>query len=108
MQKNPGITRSEIIRTAIRDLLVKELRELEDLPHVDLLFDLPTKYEAYHSCFICDQPLDASKEPYFHKKIKIIEFRPCCYCLKKYQGKSLEEFPDTVKKSIEERIKNLK
>jgi len=95
--------RSERIRFALRAMICNE----ECLAKVSLIKEGMMKHELklYNYCIFCGMRLFNPIEPYKHKNYNITEFRACCMCLKKYNGKSLEELPDKISKNIDKKLK---
>ena len=62
--------------------------------------------ELYNYCIFCEKPIHRSVNPYKHNRYSIIELRPCCKCLKEYNGKTLQDLPASMINAIEKRIQN--
>ena len=90
--------RREDFRLLIRERIRNEIRNLENInSHVKID---KKNYKPYELCIFCDLILHNPKKPYNFKKYNIIELRPCCHCIKKYEGKSFEELPANIREKI--------
>ena len=100
-----GMSRGRLIQIAIRDLLVKEFRlhpELNERERVEPeKVEPPKEKQLYYHCLNCGCKLHEPKEPYSHKKFKIIEFKFCCDCYKIYKDFSFDQFPPKIITRIE-------
>ena len=45
-----------------------------------------------------------SVKPYNYNNYYIVELRPCCECLKKFEEKTLKDLPDSTVNNIQKRI----
>jgi Arc/MetJ-type ribon-helix-helix transcriptional regulator len=97
LRNNTGISRSELIRIAIKDRLEKDKQLLLELKKKRI-----TKF--YNYCIECESRLHISAKPIEYKDFKVFDLRFCCSCYKKYEGKSLEELPNKIKRKIKRKI----
>ena len=102
MSQGTGVSRSELIRAAIRELLVNELILIEELKK-EKKRKLISRFFDY--CINCERKLHevSRKNHFFHKTIEIFKLKFCCSFYEHYQEKTLEEFPpdliDKIKNS---------
>ncbi len=102
-----GITRSELVRQAVRAFLVRELRLAEGLE--DELED--KKFTGFFDyCINCERKLhtEAGKSHLFHKNIEVFVLRFCCACYRKFKDTSFDDFPERLIVNIRKKIKKYK
>ena len=125
-----GRSRSELIRIAIKDRLEKDLpffalieniypdiqlerkkkEEIKNKIEIKRLLELKKKRELefYNYCIFCDRKLHPESKPIEFNNFNIFELRFCCICYEKFEGKSLDEFPDSISKKIQEKLERYK
>ena len=128
LRKEKGTSRSELIRRAIKDLLVTDLpfnniinqlfpeldaerkirEELRKKQEMKKLFELKRlkRTEFYNFCIVCNSRLHSITKPVNHKGVNVIELKFCCSCFKKFEGKTLDELPGRVINKIRRKLKN--
>ena len=105
-----GINRSELVRQAVRDFLVRELRLAGRLEN-ELEDKMSTGFFEY--CINCERKLhtEAGKSHLFHKNIEIFVLRFCCACYRQFKNTSFDDFPaqliDDIRKKIKKYKKNM-
>ena len=104
MSQGTGVSRSELIRAAIRELLVNELILIEELKKENKR-ELISRFFDY--CINCERKLhnDSRKNHFFHKTIEIFKLKFCCSCYDHYKEKTLEEFPPYLIYKIKKKIR---
>ncbi|MFX0106251.1 MAG: ribbon-helix-helix domain-containing protein [Candidatus Hodarchaeota archaeon] len=102
-----GISRSELLRQAIRSYLIKELKFAKRLEKA-LEDKKITRFFNY--CINCDQRLHtiSSGNHHFHKNVEVFELRFCCSCYERFKDISIDEFPEHLIKKIQRKIKIFK
>jgi len=102
-----GITRSELVRQAVRAYLVRELRLAEGLEN-ELEDKKSTRFFDY--CINCERKLhtEAGKSHLFHKNIEVFVLRFCCTCYKQFKDTSFDDFPAQLIDNIRKKIKKYK
>lgn len=112
LSQKTGITRSELIRRAIRDQLQKDLPFLSVINNLHPEIELEIKKEKimqfFNYCILCNKRLHYSKQPYKCKNLEILELRFCCSCFKKVEGKSFNELPNNIISKIQKKLEEYK
>ncbi len=125
-----GRSRSELIRIAIKDRLEKDLpffaiienkfpdiqlerrkrEEIQKKIEFKRLVELKKKRELefYNYCILCDRKLHPETRPKKINGFDVYELRFCCSCYEKYEGKTLDEFPDLISKKIQKKLEKYK
>jgi len=100
-------SRSELLRVAIKQFLLKEMglakrleKELEKIRITHF----------FNYCINCERKLDslAGKNHKFHRNFEIFELKFCCSCYKKFKNKSFDEFPVYLINRIQRKVKAYK
>lgn len=107
MSQGIGVSRSELIREAIKDFLVNELLFIEEIKKEDKR-KLISRFFDY--CINCERKLHhtSSRNHFFHKTIEIFKLKFCCSCFKLFKDKTLDEFPADLIDKIKKKIKAFK
>ena len=102
-----GVSRSELIRIAIRDFLRNELIFSEELKKEDRKIKIERFFDY---CINCEKKLHSPsvRNHFFHKTIEIFKLKFCCSCYKNYKDKSFSEFPEELIEKIRKKIKAFK
>jgi len=130
MGQDLGVSRSELIRIAIRDFLDEEIpliiqiqnivpeiklahnktEELKKKVEIKRLLELKKRKELefYKYCILCDEKLHLESKPIKFKNYNIFQLRFCCECYKKYEGKTLDDLPESISKKIQKKLKRYK
>jgi len=96
-------SRSELIRMALKDFLLKNAQHLENYENYS---NLHLKFSGlYDSCILCGIKLHKIQKPFKIKQFEILDLRFCCRCFKQLKGKSFDNFPKRIKEKIIKRIK---
>ncbi len=85
---------------------IRRAGERRNLIRYIILSEKSKNAKSYEQCIFCGILLSNPKKPYKHKHFKITELRSCCYCLKRYKGKTLSELPISVREKILKKGKN--
>jgi len=105
-----GISRSELVRQAVKAFLVRELRLAERLENK---FEDKRSTEFFEYCINCERKVhtEAGKSHLFHKNIEVFVLRFCCSCYKQFKDTSFDDFPaqliDNIRKKIKKYKKNI-
>ena len=102
-----GVSRSELLRVAIKDFLINELTFIEELKKEDKR-TLISRFFDY--CINCKRRLNNSsrRNHFFHKTIEIFKLKFCCFCYKRFKDKTINEFPADLIDKIKKKIKDFK
>ncbi len=117
-------SRSELLRVAIKQFLLKELAYAQKLEEEQVVTTNETvlvqklekeleKLRIIHFfdyCINCEKKLDilAGKNHRFHKNYEIFELKFCCSCYRKFKDKSFDEFPAYLVNRIKKKVKAYK
>ncbi|MFX1395007.1 MAG: ribbon-helix-helix protein, CopG family [Promethearchaeota archaeon] len=112
LSQKTGISRSELIRRAIRDRIQEDLPFLYLInklhPEIDLEIKKTKILQFFNYCILCNKRLHYSKQPYKCKNLEILELRFCCSCFKKVEGKSFNQFPNNIVSKIQKKLEEYK
>ena len=102
-----GITRSELVRQAVRSYLIGEIKLAKRLEN-ELEDNKITRFFDY--CINCESKLytEAGKSHLFHKNIEVFVLRFCCSCYKRFKDTSFDDFPAHLIDKIRKKIKKYK
>ena len=102
-----GITRSELVRHAIRFYLVRELKLAKGLEN-ELEDEKSPKFFDY--CINCEGGLnnEARENHLYHKNIEVFILRFCCACYRQFKDTSFDDFPAELIDNIRNKIKKYK
>ena len=102
-----GITRSELVRQAVRSYLIREIKLTEKLEK-ELQVKKITGFFDY--CINCESKLhnEAKKSHLFHKNIEVFILKFCCACYRQFKDKSFDDFPAHIIDRIRKKIKKYK
>ena len=106
-------SRSALIRQAIRERLIEEIEFKGLLSDHFLAIELTVKereaLEFYRYCIACGEEIHNSNHPFKHElSFDVMELKFCCSCYKKYEGLTLNDFPDDFLKKIQARLEKYK
>ncbi|MFX0167597.1 MAG: CopG family transcriptional regulator [Candidatus Hodarchaeota archaeon] len=104
MTRQIGVSRSELIRTAVRDFLNNEFTLIEELKKENRRNKIARFFDY---CINCERKIYSASgsNHFFHKTIEIFKLKFCCSCYKNYRDKTLDEFPEDLIEKIKKRIK---
>lgn len=102
-----GISRSELLRQAIRDYLIKEICFADKL---EKAFEDKKITRFFDYCINCEKKLHSPSRMnhHFHKNIEVFELKFCCSCYEKVKDTSFDEFPAHIIDKIKKKIKAYK
>jgi metal-responsive CopG/Arc/MetJ family transcriptional regulator len=102
-----GITRSELVRQAVRSYLIGEIKLAKRLEN-ELEDNKITRFFDY--CINCESKLytEAGKSHLFHKNIEVFVLRFCCSCYKRFKDTSFDDFSAHIIDNIRKKIKKYK
>lgn len=102
-----GISRSELIRQAVRSYIIKEIKFAKRL-ETELEDKRITRFFEY--CINCERRLHtiARRDHLFHKNIEVFQLRFCCSCYEKFKNTSFDEFPTHIIDKIKKKVKAYK
>jgi len=102
-----GITRSELVRQAVKSFLISELK-LAGRLEKELEVEKITGFFDY--CINCETKLHnkARKSHLFHKNIEVFVLRFCCACYRQFKDTSFDDFPAHLIDNIRKKIKKYK
>jgi len=107
--KKLELSRSELLRRAIKYQIEKDLKFLESIdPEIKIKVKTRIKTKnllrLYKKCINCGRDINV-KEPYTHDHdFEVMEFRFCCSCFKKYETLAFDDFPKDIKDKIRKRL----
>ncbi len=101
------ISRSELLRQAIRSFIIKEIKFAKKLEK-ELVDRKITRFFDY--CINCERKLhnEARKSHLFHKNIEVFELKFCCACYRRFKDISFDDFPANLIDNIRKKIKAYK
>ena len=107
MIRKTGISRSELIRIAIREFLIYELKFVEEMKKENRRI---RAMRIFNYCINCGNPLHnlSNSNHFFYRAIEIFKLKFCCSCFEQFKDKTLDEFPEELIDKIIKMIKKYK
>jgi Arc/MetJ-type ribon-helix-helix transcriptional regulator len=101
------MSRSELLRQAIRSYLITEIKLTNNLKNV---CKRKREIEFFNYCINCERKLHETSRQnhFFHKDIEVFELKFCCSCFEQFKDKTFEEFPADLIEKIYRKIKDYK
>lgn len=62
--------------------------------------------DFYNYCVLCSSTLHNTRNPRKYKNCDVFELRFCCSCYKKYENKTIDEFPKSLIDVINQKVKD--